>query len=181
MILKIVQLGHPVLRASARPLTREEIRAAETQRLIEWMRATMYDAPGVGLAAPQIGLPLQLAVLEDRADLLAAIPPERLAERARKPVPFQVMINPVVELSGEEVEFAEGCLSFPGYTARVARSFTARVRCLDHRAEEIEFTAEGWHARIVQHEFDHLQGTVYIDRMHTRTLTTIENANRYGA
>lgn len=180
MILKIVQLGAPVLREKARPLTVEEIRGAEIQRLIEWMRETMRDAPGVGLAAPQVGLPLQLAVVEERAELLESIPPQRLAERSRRPVPFQVIVNPRIELAGAQVEFHEGCLSFPGYSALVPRAFAARVECLNHRGEPASFVAEGWHARIVQHEFDHLQGGIYIDRMRPRSLATVENLNRYG-
>ena len=87
MRLKIVQAGEAVLRERARPLAPEEIRNAEIQQLIEWMRETMRDAPGVGLAAPQVGLSVQLAVIEDRADLQRSITPERLLERGRRPVP----------------------------------------------------------------------------------------------
>jgi len=180
VILKIVQLGTPVLREKARPLSVEEIRSPGVQQLIEWMRETMRDAPGVGLAAPQVGLPLQLAVIEDRAELLETISPARLAELSRKPAPFQVLVNPRIEPAGEQVEFHEGCLSFPGYTALVPRAFAVRVECLNHRGEPVTFRAEGWHARIVQHEVDHLLGAIYIDRMRARTLTTVENWNRYG-
>jgi peptide deformylase len=179
MLLKIVQIGDPVLRAAARPLDRDAVRSAEIQGLIEWMRETMYDAPGVGLAAPQVGLPLQLAVIEDRADLLRSIPPEHLAERNRKPVPFQVLINPRIETAGRTVEFFEGCLSLEGFAALVPRFTEVRVDCLDHRGEPISFRAEGWHARIVQHEVDHLAGAVYVDRMHSRTLTTTGHLSRH--
>src|SRR5579863_4257316 len=117
MKLKILQAGDPVLRAMARPLSLEEMRSGAIQELIEWMRETMYDAPGVGLAAPQVGLPLQIAVIEDRPKFLEAIPPERLAERQRAPVPFQVLINPRIETSGAQVEFFEGCLSVAGFSA----------------------------------------------------------------
>src|SRR5882757_2838935 len=99
MRLKIMQCGEPVLRQPARTLTAEEIKSEEIQRLIADMRETMHDAPGVGLAAPQIGLPLQLAVIEDRAD---NIPPEALKEREREVVPFHVIINPMVYVEGEE-------------------------------------------------------------------------------
>jgi peptide deformylase len=179
VILKIVQAGHPVLRETARPLEPVEIRSAEIQNLIEYMRETMRDAPGVGLAAPQIGLPLQIAVIEDPAELLTSIPPERLAERRRLPVPFQVLINPRVELAGSEAEFFEGCLSLAGFSAMVTRSLEARVHCLDHHGEPQTFTAEGWHARIVQHEVDHLHGCLYIDRMRPRTLTSLENLTKF--
>jgi peptide deformylase len=176
--LKIVQVGEPVLRAQARPLSVEEIRSREIQDLIEWMRETMRDAPGVGLAAPQIGISLQLAVIEDREEMLRSIPPERLDERRRRPVPFQVLINPRIQTAGASVEFFEGCLSLPGYSAIVPRSLEARVDCLDHHGDPLSFHAEGWHARIVQHETDHLFGRLYLDRMYSRTFTTTDNMSR---
>ena len=179
MTLKIVQAGAPVLRAAAEPLAPDKIRSREVRELIDWMRETMRDAPGVGLAAPQIGLPLQIAVLEDRAELLSALPPEVLAERRRKPIPFQVLINPRIRTSGEQVEFFEGCLSLSGLSALVPRSLEVEVDCLDHEGRPLSFRAEGWRARIVQHEVDHLNGTLYIDRMRTRSLTTVGNLSRY--
>ena len=179
MTLKIVQVGNPVLRAKAQPVAPDEIRTREVQELIDWMRETMREAPGVGLAAPQIGLPLQIAVLEDRAELLRNMSPEVLAERRRRPVPFQVLINPRIRTGGSEVEFFEGCLSLSGFSALVPRSLEVQVDCLDHEGRELSFRAEGWHARIVQHEVDHLNGTLYVDRMLTRSLSSIENLNRY--
>ena len=180
MRLKIVQVGEPVLRQRARPLDADEIRSREIQELIEWMRETMYDAPGVGLAAPQIGLPLQLAVIEDKPEYTRDSPPAFVKERERKPVPFHAIINPQLTLLGEpEVEFFEGCLSLAGYTAVVARSRRVRVECLDYNGKPTRIDAQGWYARILQHEIDHLHGTVYIDRMQTRTLMTMENFNRY--
>jgi len=179
VVLKIVQVGDPVLRAAAQPVKPEEIRSGKIQALLEWMRETMYDAPGVGLAAPQIGISLQVAVIEDKEELLKHMPAEHLAERKRRPVPFQVLINPRIETSGETVEFYEGCLSFEGYAALVPRFSEVRVDCLDHRGKEISFRAEGWHARIVQHEVDHLNGTVYVDRMLTRSLSTSAHLSRH--
>lgn len=176
-----MEVGDPVLRAEARPLDVDEIRSPGIQQLIEWMRATMYDAPGVGLAAPQIGLSLQLAVIEDRADLLQSIPADHLKERDRKPVPFQVLVNPRIQTQGPTVEFFEGCLSLPGFAALVPRHTQVRVDCLDHHGEPVSFRAEGWHARIVQHETDHLFGTVYVDRMRSRTLTTNSHLSRHWA
>lgn len=174
-----MQAGEPVLRAAARPLRPEELGSRALQELIEWMRETMHDAPGVGLAAPQVGVSLQIAVIEDRAELQQNIPPERLAERRRRPVPFQVLINPRIRTAGPQVEFFEGCLSVAGFTALVPRSLEVQVDCLDHTGRPISFSAEGWHARIVQHEVDHLHGQLYVDRMRTRSLSTIDNLNRY--
>src|SRR5689334_17632653 len=111
-ILKIVQAGHPVLRQKARPLTPDEIRSADTARLIEEMRETMRDAPGVGLAAPQVGLPLQLVVIEDRPEYIERGDPDDMKERQRVIVPFQVLINPrLTVVDRAPVELFEGCLS----------------------------------------------------------------------
>lgn len=181
MRLKIVQAGDPVLRASAQPLTSEDIVKPELQRLIRDMRETMYDAPGVGLAAPQVGLPLQLAVIEDQQDYLKNVPTEELQRKARRPVPFHVLINPRIVHAGEDkLEFYEGCLSLSGFSALVPRALSVRVEYLDERAEPHTVDASGWYARILQHEIDHLNGTLYIDRMLSRTFTTAENWTRYG-
>ena len=179
MRLKIVHAGEPVLRAQARELSREELRSEEIRRIIEWMRETMRDAPGVGLAAPQVGLPLQLAVIEDPVDLQRAIAPERLAERGRRPGPFHVIVNPSIELDGDAAEFFEGCLSVPGFTALVPRALRARVNCLDHEGEPVTIGAEGWYARILQHEIDHLRGVLYLDRMQSRSMMTVEHLTRH--
>jgi peptide deformylase len=178
--LKIVQMGDPVLRQNARPLTVKEIVSEEIQRLIVDMRETMHDAPGVGLAAPQVGLPIQLAVVEDREELLKDAPPDLLAERERKPVPFHVLINPRILLAPDPtVVFFEGCLSLPGFTALVPRTRTVRVECLDERGNKKIIDASGWYARILQHEVDHLAGCLYVDRMRSRTFGTLDNFNRH--
>jgi peptide deformylase len=180
MRLKIVQVGEAVLRGQARPLTRDEITTDEITRLITDMRETMYDAPGVGLAAPQVGLSLQLAVIEDREDFLKAIPPAELVEKERTPVPFHVIINPQIELVGDDtIQFFEGCLSLSGFSALVPRSRQVRVTYLNEHAEEKSILATGWYARILQHEIDHLHGTLYIDKMRPRSFTSFENYNRF--
>ena len=123
------------------------------------MRETMNDAPGVGLAAPQVGVPLQLAVIEDKQEYMSGLTPEHIAERERQPVPFHVIINPVLHVvSGADVEFFEGCLSVPGFTAIVPRARQVRVECLDQTGAPRSIEASGWYARILQHEIDHLTG-----------------------
>jgi peptide deformylase len=180
MKLEIVQAGNPVLRKQARQLTKDEITSPSIQQLIELMRETMHEAPGVGLAAPQIGLSLQLAVIEDQPEYLAHHSADELAELQRSAVPFHVIINPRLSFVGNStVEFFEGCLSVEGYQAVVTRALDVRVECLNERGEEITINAHGWYARILQHEIDHLNGTLYIDRMKTRTLTTGENMFRF--
>jgi peptide deformylase len=178
--LQIVQIGESVLRGKARELSREEILSAKTRELIEQMRETMRAAPGVGLAAPQIGVPLQVAVIEDREEYHAKASPAQLAERERQPVPFHVIINPrIVSADSEKVEFFEGCLSVAGYAAIVPRARAITVECLDEHAEPQRIEALGWYARILQHEIDHLRGVLYVDRMRSATFTTVENLERF--
>ena len=176
MKLEIVQAGDPVLRKRARELSKEEILSPSIQTLIELMRDTMREAPGVGLAAPQIGQSIQLAVIEDRSKYITNLPAEQVAKRQREAIPFHVIINPkLASLGDSSVEFFEGCLSVEGFSAVVDRARDVLVECLNERAEPITLKGRGWYARILQHEIDHLNGTLYIDRMKTRTFTTAEN------
>lgn len=180
MLLKIFQAGEPVLRQTARRLSREEILGSEIQGLIQLMQQTMYSAPGVGLAAPQIGENIQLAVIEDRSEYMLAIPKEELVKRERKPVPFHVIINPKITWQSEATaSFFEGCLSTQGLIAYVPRSLEITVECLNERAEPVTIQARGWYARILQHEIQHLQGTLCVDHMLPRSLMTIENYMKY--
>ncbi len=180
MRLKIVSVGEAVLRQQARPLTVAEIRSPEIQQLIQHMRETMNDAPGVGLAAPQVGFPLQLAVIEDKQEYFAGLTAEQIAERERQPLPFHVIVNPVLrQQSAGEVGFFEGCLSVPGFTAIVARSPQVRVECLDETGAARVIEATGWYARILQHEIDHLHGTLYLDRMQGRTFCSLDIYARF--
>lgn len=179
MLLKICEVGNPVLRKAARSLTLAEIPTHPIQSLIEHMRDTMRDAPGVGLAAPQIGESLQIVVIEDRVEYHKGLTETQLQERQRKPVDFHVIINPQIELLPSPVAlFFEGCLSIPRLMAEVPRSLSVLVTCLNERAEPQTITAHGWYARILQHEIDHLHGRLYTDLMQPETLTTIENYQR---
>src|ERR1700744_52172 len=179
MLLQIVQAGELVLRGQARPLRPNEIRSREIRELIQQMKETMYAAPGVGLAAPQIGQGIQLAVIEDRPEYIKDWTPEQLAERERQVVPFHVIINPKITLLGEErVEAFEGCLSLTDMMALTPRARRVRVECLDEKGDAKIIEASGWYARILQHEIDHLGGTMYVDHMYSRTLMTVENFTR---
>jgi peptide deformylase len=180
MLLDIVQVGDPVLRRPARSLEREEIATPFIQELIVSMQETMYEAPGVGLAAPQVGESLQLAVVEDDGSWLETMSPARRAELERSALPFTVLINPTLEPMGDEtVEFFEGCLSIAGFSGLVRRHRAMRVWALDQKGDLLELELEGWPARILQHELDHLAGRLYIDRMDPRTFTTNENLVRF--
>jgi peptide deformylase len=177
--LPIVQAGDPVLRRPTRPLTPEEIRGEAIQRLVAFMRDTMRSAPGVGLAAPQIGESLRIAVIEDREEYVRTADAAWLAERERTPVPFHVIVNPeLTVVEADPAAFFEGCLSVEGYTAIVPRARAVRVSCLDELARPRTIEARGWYARILQHEIDHLDGMLYVDRMHTRTFMTTANHAR---
>jgi peptide deformylase len=180
MTLTIVQAGDPVLRKKGRTLSKDEILSPQLQQLIELMREAMRDAPGVGLAAPQIGESIQLAVIEDRAEYLSDLSADQLARYQRTVIPFHVIINPkLTVVDDSSALFFEGCLSVTGFSAVVDRALNVRVECLNERGEEVMINAQGWYARILQHEIDHLNGILYIDRMKTRTLTTAENMFRF--
>ncbi|MGH9225523.1 MAG: peptide deformylase [Acidimicrobiales bacterium] len=180
MIFDIMQVGDPVLRQRARPLSGEEIATPFVQELIVSMRQTMYDAPGVGLAAPQVGESLQVVVVEDDGPFLETMSGLRRAELRRTPLPFAALINPTFEPVGEETdEFFEGCLSVAGYSGAVRRHRAVRVKALNVRGEPVAMELVGWPARILQHELDHLAGVLYIDKMDPRTFTTNENFGRW--
>lgn len=157
MILKVARLGFPSLRIVSGPVPADRIKTREFQRLIDDMIETMHEYNGVGLAAPQVHLPIQLAVLE-------------VHDHPRYPdmpdVPLTVLINPVVTILDRTlVEEWEGCLSVPDLRGRVPRFKQLRVTALGRDAEMEEIVASDFHARVIQHETDHLKGEVYLDRM----------------
>jgi peptide deformylase len=155
--LEIVTLNNPILRQPAEPVTRFD---QELQQLIELMIATMRAAQGVGLAAPQVNRPLQLAVVET----LPKIDEEgNEIENSRQ---LFVIANPeIVWASPEVVDGIEGCLSIPGYVGEVERHQRIRLRAQDRYGNKIRLQLGGWTARIFQHEIDHLNGVLYIDRL----------------
>lgn len=164
----IAQAGHPVLRQHAAAFD-GQITAVELEQLIALMRRVMHEAPGVGLAAPQIGIPLQLAVLEDKFD----VDPEAAAVRHRTPLDFLAVLNPrYTPVGGETAAFFEGCLSLSGLQAVVVRHERVELQFETPGGVGREQEFEGWQARIVQHETDHLLGTLYVDRAELRSLTS---------
>lgn len=166
----IVRAGHPVLRAVAEEISPEELGQKPLAALVKTMVEAMRRAPGVGLAAPQIGVAKRVIVLEDAERLMANMPPEQRAEKKRVAFPLKVIVNPTLEVvEPAQATFFEGCLSVHGFSALVSRALAVVVRGLDEKGSPIEWRAEGWPARILQHEVDHLDGTLYVDRMLTRT------------
>jgi len=156
-ILKIARMGHPILSRVADPVP--DPTAPEIRALVEDMVDTMIDAPGTGLAAPQVHVPLRVVVFLVRAERTTGLPGDT-------PVDLTVLINPELEAIGEATDEAfEGCLSVPGLTGKVARATHLRYRGVGLDGETIERTVSGFHARVVQHECDHLDGILYPQRM----------------
>jgi peptide deformylase len=175
-ILKVARMGHPVLRACARPLERQEIKSARVQTLIDDMIDTMLEYRGVGLAAPQVheSLRLFVALLEEA---------DRASDRAdegtdQDPI---VVINPQLTVVDDEiVEDWEGCLSIPDIRGRVPRARAVSVRALDRRGNPFELRESNFSARVVQHETDHLDGVLFFDRMRRfESLTFLEEYAKY--
>jgi peptide deformylase len=171
-VLPIVRLGHPVLRAPAGPLAPELLADPEIQQLLDDMIETMKDARGVGLAAPQVGFGLQVFVYE--------APPKNEGDEG---VPLHVVINPMITpLSRELVYDWEGCLSIPDLRGLVPRHPQIRVQGLDRTGRPIDYIADAFEARIIQHENDHLNGVVFLDRMRDlKTLGYIDEWENYIA
>jgi peptide deformylase len=169
----IVEAGDLVLRRRAEPVAEGAIGSTEISELIDAMATALSDAGGVGLAAPQIGVPLRVVLVQDPPEFHTDIPSEVLVERERTEIPPYVLINPELELVGEETRtFFEGCLSIDGYCGLVPRARSVRVRWLDPSGTRHDAVRTGWHARILQHEIDHLEGVLYVDRVLTRTFMT---------
>jgi peptide deformylase len=171
-ILKVARLGHPVLRKIAAPVSPREIQSPSFQKFIDDMIETMKEYDGVGLAADQVHESKQIAVLE-------------VADNRRYPdkpnVPLTILINPTIARLTEEMEEDwEGCLSIPEMRGRVPRYKNIRVQAIDRHGKELEFIALDFHARVIQHEWDHLNGKVYLDRMSDlSTLTFLTEFARY--
>jgi peptide deformylase len=178
----IVQAGAAVLRQRAAPVGREWFGSNALLRLVDIMVDVMRNAPGVGLAAPQIGVPWRIFVAEDPEERLANVAAEALALRDRKALPLTVLVNPIVTLAaGAEATFYEGCLSVRGYGALVTRAAVVDVEGLDAHGRRRALRLQGWPARIMQHEMDHLNGTLYVDRMITRSLACDAELGRVSA
>src|ERR1700691_5230928 len=182
-VLPIIECGDPILRRVADPVDPADLRSSELQVLITQMRATMEAAPGVGLAAPQVGAPIQLAVMQDGPERWGQLTQAERSARERDGLPFTVLVNPVLlpASEGQQASFYEGCLSVPGLTGVVTRHRVVRVEALDEYGEPVDRVFSGWAARIVQHEVDHLAGHLYLDRVETRSLSTTGNYARLWA
>jgi peptide deformylase len=175
-ILKVARMGHPVLRARAKPLDPADIKSPQIQQLIDDMFETMQEYQGVGLAAPQVHASLRLFVAgfapgaDDDDD-----------EEEEERVPLMALINPEISVVGDDTaEDWEGCLSIPDIRGRVVRAREIKVKAYDRRGRRIEINARGFTARVIQHEADHLDGVLFFDRMESlETLTFLDEFGKY--
>jgi peptide deformylase len=172
-VLPIATIGHPVLRERAREVTPEELRSPAVQRLIDDMVETMREVHGAGLAANQVHETLRIAVVE--------VDGRNPRYPYKPPIPLTVIVNPVLEpLDGELVDINEGCLSVPDLRGEVPRHVSVRLRYLDREGHEQEEVKRGLTAGTFQHEVDHLDGTLFVDRVRDpTTFTTWEQFERH--
>lgn len=179
-IRKIAQMGEPVLRRVARPLSVEELKSPAIQTLIDDMIDTMHDADGVGLAAPQVYESIQVCVIE-------------ISKNPRYPdaldIPLTVLVNPVITpqvespvddlAEADSIAMFEGCLSVTGLRGQVVRPRRVRVQALDRHGKQLDFVWEGVRASVVQHETDHLKGVLYVDLADSKSLSFLREYERY--
>jgi peptide deformylase len=179
-IRKIAQMGEPVLRRVARPLSVEELKGPVIQTLIDDMIDTMHDADGAGLAAPQVYESVQVCVIE-------------ISTNPRYPdaldIPLTVLVNPVITplvespldqlAERDSIAMFEGCLSVAGLRGQVVRPRRVRVQALDRHGAALDFVWEGVRASVVQHETDHLKGVLYVDRADSKSLSFLREYERY--
>ncbi|MCY3885232.1 MAG: peptide deformylase [Gammaproteobacteria bacterium] len=167
-VRKIIRMGHPTLRKVARPLSDSEILSGEIARLVHDMTDTLHDYGGIGLAAPQVDESVRLAMIE--------IPSEGSRYGDLESLELTVFINPVVSaLESSRAGYWEGCLSIPGLRGWVERPQRVRVDYKDLELNEHSREFEGFHATVVQHEFDHLDGFLYVDRLTDMTRLMFES------
>ncbi len=174
-IRRVLRMGHPLLRELARPVSPDELGSAAISHLIDDMVDTLRDYGGVGLAAPQIGESLRLAIIEIDGG------PTRYGEL--ESLPLTVFVNPVIEvLNPATAGYWEGCLSVPGLRGYVERPQHVRIDYTDREGQHKSLELRGFYATVFQHEFDHLDGVLYVDRLNdTRQLTFEREFERYLA
>lgn len=165
-----------MLNEVAAPVPVQDIASQRIQKIIDDMVAVMRAAPGVGIAAPQLGIPLQIIVLEDTKEYISYAPKEETNAQQRSPFDLLVICNPRLKKKGNtSARFFEGCLSVQGFRALVERHLEVEVSGFGRDGLPVKVDACGWKARILQHECDHLKGVLYVDRMIPKTFRTFNN------
>uniref|UniRef100_A0A3B3RKV2 Peptide deformylase n=1 Tax=Paramormyrops kingsleyae TaxID=1676925 RepID=A0A3B3RKV2_9TELE len=170
----VCQVGDPVLRGRAAAVEPGAVLGAEVQEVIRKLVTVMRRLESVGLSAPQIGVPLRILALEFPERMLQDVSPAGQHARALAPVPLRIFVNPQLRvLDARTAAFMEACESIAGFSACVPRYLSVEVSGLNEKAEPVTWQVSGWPARILQHELDHLDGVLYIDRMDSRTFTNV--------
>lgn len=170
----VCQVGDPVLRSLASAVDPAAVTGSEIQKVIETMVKVMRKLECVGLSAPQIGVPLRILALEYPQKMLEETPPALREARGLSMVPLRVFVNPQMRvLDGRMAVFQEACESISGFSAAVPRYLSVEVSGVNEKAEVVSWQTSGWAARIIQHEMDHLDGVLYIDRMDSKSFINI--------
>ncbi|CAL8357714.1 unnamed protein product [Lota lota] len=171
----VCQVGDPVLRSQAANVDPATISGLEVQGVIKTMVKVMRRLECVGLSAPQVGVPLRIVALEYPEKMMEESSPASREARGLSVQPLRIFVNPTVRvLDGRTVLFQEACESISGFSATVPRYLSVEVSGLNENAEPVRWQVSGWPARIIQHEMDHLDGLLYVDRMDSKTFINVK-------
>lgn len=171
---QVAQTGDPVLRVKTQSVPQDHISHPDTQALLKRMVQLLRSCGCVGLSAPQLGVPLQIMVLELRDEMCQLVPPDVRALREMDPFPLKIFINPTMRiLDSRKISYPEGCSSIHGFSAVVPRYHSVEISGLNEKGEHTSWKAQGWAARVIQHEMDHLGGVLYVDKMDPRTFVNV--------
>ncbi|KAM3919547.1 peptide deformylase, mitochondrial [Leptodactylus fuscus] len=171
---RVAQTGDPILRVQTQSVPQDHISRADTQAILKRMVQLLKSCGCVGLSAPQLGIPLRIMVLELREEMCQLVPPDVRAQREMEPFPLKIFINPTMRiLNSQKLSFPEGCSSIHGFSAVVPRYHSVEISGLNEKGEQSSWKAQGWAARVIQHEMDHLEGVLYIDKMDPRTFVNV--------
>ncbi|XP_069822198.1 conserved oligomeric Golgi complex subunit 8 isoform X3 [Dendropsophus ebraccatus] len=171
---RVAQTGDPVLRVQTQSVLQDHISHPKTQAVLKQMVQLLRSCGCVGLSAPQLGVSLRIMVLELREEMCHLVPPDVRAHREMDPFPLKIFINPTMRiLDSRKLSFPEGCSSIHGFSAVVPRYHSVEISGLNEKGEHISWKAQGWAARVIQHEMDHLDGVLYVDKMDPRTFVNV--------
>ncbi|NP_001108286.1 peptide deformylase, mitochondrial S homeolog [Xenopus laevis] len=171
---RVTQTGDPVLRCTAACVPSAHVSHPDTQAIVNQLVRVLSAGCCVGISAPQLGVPLRILAVAFPEQMCQAVPPEVRQAREMSPFPLQIFINPEMRiLNSQTLSFPEGCSSVQGFSAVVPRYYAVEISGLNPKGEHITWQAQGWAARIIQHEMDHLDGVLYIDKMDPRTFVNI--------
>jgi len=168
----VVQIGDPILRQACDPIDPKDIKSPQIKNIIKCMKFALKRYDGVGISAPQIGVPAQISIIQLTKSQMNFWTDDQQKQMQMEVIPLKIFINPqLFVLDKSQVTFNEGCSSMHGFSALVPRYKKVKITGLDENGQEVEWVTGGWGARVAQHEFDHLQGKMFIDRAELQTLS----------